>query len=338
MADSAGWSLTESDPGVFTGLLHELGVRGLEVEELWGLDDSLLDDLRPIHAFIFLFKWVVGHGDPAKMDGKLEEPEGPHYFAHQVINNACASIALLNAVLNIQDPNVQLGEELSNLQAFSDGLDAETRGWTISNSEKIREVHNSFARSDPFHLEEHRPDAESEDAYHFIAYLPIGGKVYELDGLRGRPVCHGEVGEGREWTALAREVLERRIATYPPGELMFNLTAVTSRRAYLKQRLDELEADGASAGAEAEKAEVRTRLAGIEERVRDWEVENALRRHNHLGLAHALLVQLAAQSPTALPERIEAAKEKMKQKVEERRKKAREAGMSEADVEAMEED
>lgn len=41
--------------------------------------------------------------------------------SHQVINNACASIALLNATLNIHDPNVQLGEELSNLQAFSDG-------------------------------------------------------------------------------------------------------------------------------------------------------------------------------------------------------------------------
>lgn len=38
-------------------------------------------------------------------------------------------------------------------------------------------VHNSFARSDPFHLEEHRPQDESEDAYHFIAYLPIGDKL-----------------------------------------------------------------------------------------------------------------------------------------------------------------
>lgn len=119
------------------------------------------------------------------MDGKLEEPAGSHYFAcvseagsrfletvhsrrvtdfansHQVINNACASIALLNATLNIRDPNVQLGDELSNLQSFSEGqwrhrlpaiartrtltcmlptgLDPETRGWTLTNSEKLRE-------------------------------------------------------------------------------------------------------------------------------------------------------------------------------------------------------
>jgi len=77
------------------------------------------------------------------MDGKLEEPAQPHYFAcvrssrpppchapalnlllrnsHQVINNACASIALINATLNIRSPDVELGEELTNLQAFSEG-------------------------------------------------------------------------------------------------------------------------------------------------------------------------------------------------------------------------
>ncbi|BGP18535.1 hypothetical protein JCM10213_002952 [Rhodosporidiobolus nylandii] len=326
MADSAGWSLTESDPGVFTGLLHELGVRGLEVEELWGLDAALLADLHPIHAFVFLFKWIGGT-DPEKMDGKLDEPEGPHYFAHQVINNACASIALLNAVLNIHDPNVRLGEELSNLQAFSEGLDAETRGWTISNSEKIREVHNSFARSDPFHLEEHRPQDESEDAYHFIAYLPIGGVLYELDGLKQKPVSHGKIPDGKDWTEVAREVLERRIATHPPGEVMFNLLAVTSRRAFLKQRAEALEAQSTAGdeGAAAQLVEVKERLTGIEERLKDWEVENTLRRHNYIGLTHVLLVELAKQGQ--LQPQIEAAKQKMKERLEEKKRKGEDVMM-----------
>ncbi|KAJ8293052.1 Ubiquitin carboxyl-terminal hydrolase isozyme L5 [Rhodotorula toruloides] len=320
MAESAGWSLTESDPGVFTGLLHELGVRGLEVEELWGLDAQLLQDLEPVFALVFLFKWV-GHGDPEKMDGKLEEPAGPHYFAHQVINNACASIALLNATLNIRDPNVQLGEELSNLQLFSEGLDPETRGWTISNSEKIREVHNSFARSDPFHLEENRPQDEHEDAYHFIAYLPIGDKLYELDGLKPMPVSHGEIPGGREkWTDMAREILERRIATYPAGEVMFNLLAVTGRRTALQKRLAELEAADQSSGeVQAELVDVRDKLQGIEERLKDWEVENTLRRHNYIGLVHALLVESAKQDK--LKPQIDEAKQKMKQKIEEKRRK-----------------
>ncbi|GAA6000734.1 ubiquitin carboxyl-terminal hydrolase [Rhodotorula paludigena] len=319
MSDSAGWSLTESDPGVFTGLLHELGVRGVEVEELWGLDEALLRDLTPVYALIFLFKWV-GHADPATMDGKLEEPEGPHYFAHQVINNACASIALLNATLNIRSPDVQLGEELGNLQAFSEGLDPETRGWTISNSEKIREVHNSFARSDPFHLEEHRPQDESEDAYHFIAYLPIGDKLYELDGLKPQPVSHGPIPGGPEnWTNHAREVLERRIATYPAGEVMFNLMAVTGRRAALRKLLAETEGDEAR---QAEAFDAREKLDAIDERLKDWETENTLRRHNYIGLVHALLTELAKQGKLA--PQIAEAKEKMKQRIAERRAKGEE--------------
>ncbi|GAA5863671.1 hypothetical protein JCM3774_001209 [Rhodotorula dairenensis] len=321
MADSAGWSLTESDPGVFTGILSELGVRGVQVEELWGLDADLLKELEPVYALIFLFKWV-GNGDPLTMDGKLEEPAGSHYFAHQVINNACASIALLNATLNIRDPNVQLGDELSNLQSFSEGLDPETRGWTLTNSEKLREVHNSFARSDPFHLEDHRPDDPTEDAYHFIAYLPIGDELYELDGLKPKPVSHGKIEGGREnWTDLARAVLERRIATYPAGEVMFNLMALTGRRTRLENRLKELEAKGESASGEeqAERVDVQDRLASIDERMKDWETENMLRRHNYIGLIHGLLVELAKQGK--LSPQIEAAKQKMKERVAEKRAK-----------------
>lgn len=37
-----------TDPGVFTGILHELGVRGVQVEELWGLDSDLLKDLESV--------------------------------------------------------------------------------------------------------------------------------------------------------------------------------------------------------------------------------------------------------------------------------------------------
>ncbi|GAA6025491.1 hypothetical protein JCM11491_002837, partial [Sporobolomyces phaffii] len=202
MSDSAGWSLTESDPGVFTGLLHDIGVKGLEVEELWGLDADLLKQLEPVHALVFLFKWVGGATD--KMDGTFVDPAPGHYFAHQVINNACASIALLNATLNIRDPNVELGEELTNLQAFSEGLDPQTRGEIITNSQKIREVHNSFARSDPFHLEDNQPQSESEDAFHFISYVPIDGELFELDGLKRSPVSHGKVPSGSNWTDLAR--------------------------------------------------------------------------------------------------------------------------------------
>lgn len=92
--------------------------------------------------------------------------------------------------MNVNSSEVTLGEELENLKAFSDELDPETRGYTITNSEKIRLgscsflsipcvmsvltllmsiVHNSFARNDPFSLDEQRNTDEHEDAFHFIS-------------------------------------------------------------------------------------------------------------------------------------------------------------------------
>jgi hypothetical protein len=47
----------------------------------------------------------------------------------------------------------------------------------LTNSLRIREVHNSFARSDPFDLQEYDPDREKADAYHFIAFCPIGDEM-----------------------------------------------------------------------------------------------------------------------------------------------------------------
>lgn len=41
------------------------------------------------------------------------------FFAHQVVNNACATLAVLNAIGNI--PEVTAGEQLGELLSFTRG-------------------------------------------------------------------------------------------------------------------------------------------------------------------------------------------------------------------------
>ena len=62
-----------------------------------------------------------------------------------MINNACATQAILSILLN-RTKEIDIGDELRNLRSFSMDLNNKDRGWAIGNSETIREMHNSFAR------------------------------------------------------------------------------------------------------------------------------------------------------------------------------------------------
>ncbi|KAJ9122028.1 hypothetical protein QFC24_004255 [Naganishia onofrii] len=302
----AGWSLTESDPLVFTQLLQDIGVTGLQVDDVYSLDAGTLAALQPIHALIFLFKWVgsTPQSEALAQKGGVEvtDPDDHFgiYFANQVINNSCGTLAALNAVMNIppqQGPSpeetISLGDELQNLKEFGAGMDAMDLGYLITNSDKIRQVHNSFSVSSPFAISQH-PSLQSqnkEDPYHFVAYVPAQGCLWELDGLRRGPIRHGEVSDkGEGWIAAAREAVERRIATYGEGSLMFNLLCVRSAAI---PRLRRLLTDPTTPTALI--PDLQAQLAAEEEKVRRGKLENGVRRNNLIPLMVELTKMLAGQ-------------------------------------------
>ncbi|KAF2768977.1 cysteine proteinase [Teratosphaeria nubilosa] len=298
-----GWVEIESDPLLFTTLLKDMGVRGIAVHDMEsGLDDiSLVTLPKPIHAFIFLFRYA----EVAKTDQVPTSCPKDVWFANQVPEFACATFALLNIVNNI--PDLELGRELQKLKDFTQGMDPLSRGDAVDSFDFVRRIHNSFARekdmleadlaiknkADKYKkrkaaekasktkaakkaaqasgnaaikasLEDAQPDGEaptkgvrrsarppkprktpysavtddSEEAgFHFVAYMPINGHVWMLDGMDRFPTDVGsytDVKNGGDWLRVAMPALQARMAA--TDDIRATLLAVTHDDLYSSRR------------------------------------------------------------------------------------------------------
>ena len=168
------------------------------------------------------------------------------FFAKQVVNNACATQAILSILLNNED--IEIGETLNEFKAFTGEFPADLKGTSIGNSDPIRTVHNSFSKPEPFIIDKDNYKGEKEDAFHFIAYVPHQGKVYELDGLKAGPVCLGDIVDptsstgtnSLSWLNVAKPAIENRISRYSGSEIRFNLLAlVKDRLSSLQENIDQ---------------------------------------------------------------------------------------------------
>lgn len=267
---------------------------------------------------IFLFKWTretAGARAEAPLDGSYDTTatDDNLFFAAQTIQNACGTQAILSVILNHDNPPaplppITLGNELQSFKEFTTGFPPELRGEALSNSEAIRSAHNSFARASPFADETARPQDEenSADAYHFIAYTPVNGKLYELDGLQPHPISHGAC-DTNSFPEKVIEVLQRRIARYPAGETHFNLMAAIKDP---RERAREI------GDVETLEREERKRAA--------WQWENTLRRCNFVGFIGEVMkgvVGVKEKDPQgkAYDDWVDAAKKETRKKLEMRR-------------------
>lgn len=258
-------------------------MQDVQFDELYSIDSDSLRALAPVHAVVFLFKYgkldreYASKNEPIDGTYDVSYQENGIFFANQTIQNACATQAVLNSLLNKSDV-IDIGDELGNIKLFITGFDPELCGETLSNSEVIRTVHNSFSAPrfiDTSELPRPDVDDKNDGLFHFITYLNLNNTIYELDGLKKYPIQHDLLSSAEEFYDKLPEVIQRRIAKYS-GEIRFSLLAITNNK------LKQYEEMGDMQGVEQEITKRET-----------WSKENSLRRHDFPRLTIELLKNIS---------------------------------------------
>ncbi|OTB02380.1 hypothetical protein M426DRAFT_13527 [Hypoxylon sp. CI-4A] len=237
-----GWVELESEPGFFNAMLQELGAKELKVQEIYSLDADTLGLLpKPVHGLIFLFEYE-GSSEPSDDENRPDCPD-QLWFANQTTANACATVALMNIVMNAQ--GVGLDTQLRDFKNSTMDLPPPHRGHFLDESDFIRSIHNSVARRIDLLAEDLALDNKHESSlkkkrkkatnttttpkkssaasrrvrkkrnvdtnYHYIAYVPLNGQVWELDGFQAKPLCLGPIADS--WLDIASAaILERMMS------------------------------------------------------------------------------------------------------------------------------
>ena len=110
-----------------------------------------------------------------------------------------------------------------------------------------------------------------DDLYHFIAYTPCNGILWELDGLAPAPISHGSCSV-ENFPDLVMPVLQRRIERYSATEIRFNLLAMVKDPKIRAREIGD-----------------NVLLRQEERKLAAWQWENALRQHNFVGMIGRLL-------------------------------------------------
>lgn len=219
----------------FNGLLQDLGAQDIKVSELFSVDE--VDFLpQPVLGFVLLCKYA------GEDDEETEEVPDSLWFANQTMANGCATVALLNILMN--SPEVQLGEKLSEFKRTTQDLTSVLRGYRLESDASMRTIHNAYARrlellnadlllSNEYDECKGVPKADeppknrgkrktksqkrpppkkkkTDDACHYKAFVPLDGKVWVLDGLEWNPVCLGEAAADA-WIPLAIDELVKKL-------------------------------------------------------------------------------------------------------------------------------
>uniref|UniRef100_A0A4W5KM75 Ubiquitin carboxyl-terminal hydrolase n=1 Tax=Hucho hucho TaxID=62062 RepID=A0A4W5KM75_9TELE len=225
---SAGchWKPTQM---LFPKFLRQLGLLPTwQFGDVYGMDPELLSMVpRPVCAVLLLFPVTEKYEsfrleEEAKIKAQGQDVSPDVYFMKQTIGNACGTIGLIHAVANNQEHlEFETDSPLKMFLVQSTKLSPENKATFLEKDESIRVTHESSAQEG----QTEAPSLDEKVDLHFIAFVNVGGHLYELDGRKPFPISHGKTSEVH-FLEDATEVCKTFMAR-DPQELRFTVVALS---------------------------------------------------------------------------------------------------------------
>jgi ubiquitin carboxyl-terminal hydrolase L3 len=219
------WLPLEANPELLTEYSRTLGLPAdVRFHDVLSVDAWALEMVpNPIQAFLLLFP--LSADDTACCKGGSAKCTDI-VFMRQFVGNACGTIALLHAMLNLHERRMVTFSQDSYVARMYDsiqGLDPEERGVWLSKDAEIANAHASIESEGQSVVSNGDVDT------HFIAFIPSrdGPVVIELDGRKNGPVYHAPGTESDPFGLAVLDVIKREFISKNPNDIRFSILALS---------------------------------------------------------------------------------------------------------------
>ena len=203
------WPPLESDPEIFNSYFHNIGLPlDINFGELYSLDYK---EIQPIEEpVIGVVANIQRTNGKCYEESKLDSYSSiPFYMKQQgSLDNACGLVAALHVFGNsTNEINLESNSILLNYFTEASNKSPEERCKLLEQNNDFKEAHKSSANEGQSEI----PTIQDNVSYHYIAYVFINGRVYELDGTIPGPIVVKENTVRENLLDTAIEEIKRKI-------------------------------------------------------------------------------------------------------------------------------
>jgi ubiquitin carboxyl-terminal hydrolase L3 len=237
------WFPLESNPVLINKYIEAMGF-GTELYQfcdVYSTEEWALEMIpAPVAAVVLLYPLTAVQLQHEKKEEEEQEVAAADsdkntgndvWFMKQRIGNACGTVGILHSLLNagptVLDASLRSDSWLAQFRDATASIDSDAihKAELLENDPIISTMHDTATSDAANATDRGQIDDHDNLITHFIALVRVNGKLYECDGRKKSPICHGPCPLPTDLLPTAITVIQKFMAR-DPDEMRFTIMAL----------------------------------------------------------------------------------------------------------------